>query len=247
MKAIDIYKEEKEMNSHRKIARIAGILFFAGTVTGLSTSFAESIMDAPDYLTSISAHSTQVIIGALFAFIAAAVSGSIAISLYPVLKKYNEALALGAVGFRLIEAVFYIVNIIGLLSLVMLSQEFVRAGAPDASSFQIVGALIQAARSWAGFVFGVSAFSLGALMYYVVFYQSRLIPRWLAGWGVFAALCSLTAAFLAMFGEKPVSPLIISLILPIFVQEIVLAGWLIFKGFTPSAIASPSAKTAVTR
>jgi hypothetical protein len=247
MNAIGINKEEKEMNAHRNMARIAGILFFAGTVTGLSTSFTESIMNAPDYLTSISAHSTQVIIGALFAFIAAVVSGSIAISLYPVLKKYNEALALGAVGFRLIEAVFYLVNIIGLLSLVMLSQEFVRAGAPGASPFQILGTLIQAARSWAGFVFGVSAFSLGALMYYVVFYQSRLIPRWLAGWGVLATLCSGTSALLVMFGEKPLSPLMIALLLPIGVQEIVLEGWLIFKGFNPSAIASPSAKTAVTR
>src|SRR5258706_14921024 len=113
MQAIDITKEEKEMNAHRNMARITGILFFAGTVTGLPTSFTESIVNAPNYLTSISAHSTQVLIGALFAFIAAVVSGSIAISLYPVLKKYHEALALGAVGFRLIEAVFYIVNIIG--------------------------------------------------------------------------------------------------------------------------------------
>ena len=238
MKAIDINNEEKEMHSHRNMAKIAGILFFAGTVTGLSTSFTESIMNAPDYLTSISAHSTQVIIGALFAFIAAVISGSIAISLYPVLKKYNEALALGAVGFRLIEAVFYIVNIIGLLSLVMLSQEFVRAGAPDASPFQILGTLIQAARSWAGFVFGVGAFSLGALMYYVIFYQSRLIPRWLSGWGLIAATLSLAAALLVMFGVKPLSPFFTVLILPIFFNEIVLEGWLIFKGFNPSAIAS---------
>ncbi|HEY0756941.1 MAG TPA: DUF4386 domain-containing protein [Ktedonobacteraceae bacterium] len=137
------------MNSHRNMARIAGILFFAGTVTGLSTSFTEALLKAPDYLTSISANSTQVIIGALFAFIAAVISGSIAISLYPVLKQYNQALALGTVGFRLIEAVFYMMNIIGLLSLVMVSQEFVKARAPGASPFQILGTFIQAARSWA--------------------------------------------------------------------------------------------------
>jgi len=238
MKAIDINKEEKEMNAHRNMAKTAGILFFAGTVTGLSTSFTESIMNAPDYLTSISAHSTQVIIGALFAFIAAGISGSIAISLYPVLKKYHEALALGAVGFRLIEPVFYIVGVMSILALLLLSQEFVKAGSPAASSVQLVGTLALAIHTWAYYVFGVVAYSLGVLMYYVVFYQARLIPRWLAGWGVLATLCSLTAAFLVMFGEKPVSPLMISLLLPIFVQEIVLAGWLIFRGFNPSAIAS---------
>ena len=142
MKAIDLNKEEKGMNSYRNIARIAGILFLAGTVVSLPIDFTESIVNAPNYLTSISAYSTQVIIGALLVFLSAVISASTAISLYPVLRKYNEGLALGAVGFRLMEAVFYIVNIIGLLSLVVLSQEFVRAGAPDASAFHIVGTVI---------------------------------------------------------------------------------------------------------
>src|SRR5579859_453535 len=239
MNAIDVNKEEKEMNSYRKIASIAGVLFILGTVTALvGDGLTESTLSAPDYLTRMSAHGTQIMIGALFTLISAVVSGSIAISLYPVLKKYNEALALGAVGFGLIEAVFYMVNIIGLLSLVLLSQEFVRAGAPAASAYQIVGTVIQAARTFAGFVFGVSTFSLSALMYYMVFYQSRLIPRWLSGWGVLATLCTLTVAFLVMFGVKPGSPLETALNLPIGVQEIVLTGWLIFKGFNPSAIAS---------
>jgi hypothetical protein len=238
MKAIDINTEEKPMNSYRKTARIAGLLFLAGTVTALPMSFTEPILNAPNYLTGIAANSTQVLIGALFLFLAAVFSGCIAISLYPVLKKYNEALALGAVGFRLIEPVFYLVNVIGILSLVTLSQNFVRAGAPDASAYQIVGTFIQAARAYASYVFGVGAFSLGALMYYVIFYQSRLIPRWLSGWGLLAATLSLAAAFLVMFGVKPLSPFFTVLILPIFFQEIVLEGWLIFKGFNPSAIAS---------
>ena len=238
MKTIDINKEEKEMNSYRNTARIAGLLFLAGTVTALPMSFTESILNAPNYLTGIAANSTQVLIGALLDFLAAVFSGCIAISLYPVLKKYNEALALGAVGFRLLEPVFYIVNIIGILSLVTLSQDFVRAGAPAASAYQIVGTFIQAARAYANYAFGVSTFSLGALMYYVVFYQSRLIPRWLSGWGLIAATLSGVSAILVMFGLKPLSPFFTVLILPIFFNEIVLEGWLIFKGFNPSAIAS---------
>ena len=238
MKTIDLNTEEKAMISHKKTASIVGLLFLAGTVTALPMSFTESILNAPNYLTSIAANSTQVLIGALLDFLAAVFSGSIAISLYPVLKKQNEALALGAVGFRLMEAIFYIVNIIGILSLVTLSQDFVRAGAPDASAYHIVGTFIQAARTYASFVFGVGAFSLGALMYYVVFYHSRLIPRWLSGWGLLAATLSGASAFLVMFGLKPLSPFFTVLLLPIFFQEIVLEGWLIFKGFNPSAIAS---------
>ncbi len=54
-------------------------------------------------------------------------SAGIAISLYPILRKYNEGLALGSVGFRFIEGVFYIVAALGLLSLLTLSHEYVKA------------------------------------------------------------------------------------------------------------------------
>jgi len=79
-------------------------------------------------------------------------------------------------------------------------------------------------------------------MYYYVLYQSKLIPRWLSGWGFVGAAFSLSAALFIMFGEKPSSLPTILLILPVAVQEMVLAVWLIVKGFNPSAIASESAK-----
>ena len=245
MHTIDITTEEKPMTSYRTVARIAGLLLFAGILFSLPTDLTESLVTAPDYLTSIAAHSTQVMGGALVAFLSAVISGSTAIALYPVLRKQNEGLALGAVGFGLIQAIFYFLNVLGLIALVMLSQDFVKAGAPDASAYHLVGSVIQAARSSAIFTFGVSASGLSELLFFVVFYQSRLIPRWLAGWGVFATLCLLIVAFVVLFGVKPGSPLETALNLPIVTQQIVLIGWLMFKGFTPSALASLSAQPAV--
>jgi hypothetical protein len=233
------------MNSDRRLARVAGVLFILATVAGLlGSALTDPILGAPDYLAGISLSRGQVTLGALLSFVAAVASASIAISLYPVLKKHNEGLALGAVGFRLIEGVFYIVSATGLLSLVTLSQEFVRAGAPSASYFQTLGTLIQATRDWAGFGLAVIAFCLGALMYYFVFYQSRLIPRWLSGWGSIGAALLLSVVLWKMFGEGPVSisGSSLLLVLPIFLQEMVLAVWLIVKGFNSSAIPSESAK-----
>ena len=169
---------------------------------------------------------------------------SIAIWLYPVLKKHHEALALGSVGFRVVEGMLYIVGVVGLLSLLTLSQEYVKAGASNASLFQISGTLLLAIKKWAGQL-GVIAFTMGALMYYYVFYQSKLVPRWLSGWGFLGAALSLAAALLTIFGLLvPFSTVFILLQLPIGVQEMVLAVWLIVKGFNPSAVASLSAKTA---
>jgi len=232
------------MNSNRKTARIVGVLFITATVAGiLSVVFSGSILDAPDYLIKVSANESQVIIGALFVLIMAFACTGIAIWLYPVIRKHNEALALGSVGFRLIEGVFHLVGVIGLLSLLTLSQEYVKAGAPDASYFQSLGTLLLAARDWAG-VLGSFAFILGALMYYYIFYQSKLIPRWLSVWGLIGVPLWIAAELLIMFGLiESFSTNAILLDIPIAVNEMVLAVWLIVKGFNSSAIASLSAKT----
>ncbi|HUI87336.1 MAG TPA: DUF4386 domain-containing protein [Anaerolineales bacterium] len=231
------------MNIYRKTAIIAGILFIVATAASLvSTGFTQSILDSPDYLIKFSATENQVILGVLFQFIAAATSAAIAISLYPLLRKYNEGLALGAVGFRLIEGVFYIVGALGLLSLLSLSQEYVKAGTPAVSTFQILGTLMSAVRNWANYACGVISFCLGALMYYFVFYQSKLIPRCLSVWGIIGIAMLLSMAVLILFGQEP-SGTTLLLAIPIALQEMALAVWLIVKGFNPSAIASGSAKT----
>jgi hypothetical protein len=86
---------------------------------------------------------------------------------------------------------------------------------------------------------GTLAFYPAGLMYYLVFYRSRLIPRWLSGWGIVAVAMGFTASILVVFQVvEPMTTPQIVLNLPIFLQEMVLAVWLIAKGFDPSAIAS---------
>ena len=234
------------MNTDRKIATIAGILFIVATAASLiGSGFTGAMLDAPDYLSRIASNGNRAIVGALLSFVAAAASSSIAIALYPVLKKHNEGLAIGAVGFRLIEGVFYIVGDLCLLSLLSVSQEFVNAGDQGASTYQTIGNLLLTAKDLAGFVFAVIAFCLGALMYYYVFYQSKLIPRWLSIWGLVAIAMLLSAVLITLFNGEPysVSGNLVFLAVPIAVQELVMAVWLIVKGFSPNAVGSLSAKT----
>lgn len=235
------------MNTNRRTAIIAGVLFIIATAASLlGSGLTGSIVGAPDYLVRIAANKNLVVLGALLTFVAAAGSAGIAISLYPVLRKHNEGLALGAVGFRLVESVFYIVGALGVLSLLSLGQEYASAGPQAAPTLQVLGALLLAVRSWAGFVFGVISFCLGAAMYYYVMYRSMLIPRWLSAWGLAGLALLFSMALLIAFGERPSGPsgLLVLLAVPIALQEMVLAVWLIVKGFNPSAIASLSAKAA---
>jgi len=227
------------MNTDRKTARTVGVLFIGTTVAGIiSGAFLLPIVGAPDYLAQISANETQAMLGALFYFIMAAGGASIVIPMYPILKKYNRGMALGAVGFRLIEGAVFMVGVMCVLSLVTLSQEFVRAGTPDASYFQTLGDLLLAGYTINHAVVpGVFAFSIGALMYYYIFYQSKLVPRWLSVWGLVGIILGIANGLYDMFATPNVT-IAMLLDLVIFAQEMVLGVWLIVKGFNSSAIAS---------
>ena len=232
------------MNSNRKTAIVAGILFIFATVVNLlsNVAFLKPILDVPDYLGRIFASENQILIGSFLHIISSFACAGIAIALYPVLRKYNEGLALGSVGFRIAEGMLYVFGSIGVLALLPLSQEFIKAGMPGASYFQTLANSLLSMRDWTG-ILAVITFGAGALMYYTVFYQARLIPRWLSGWGLVAAALCLISGILVMFNIIDFfTPVQIALNIPIGLQEMVLAVWLIAKGFNLPAAFSGSAK-----
>ena len=230
------------MNSNRKTAIVVGILFISATILGFSSLFLTPILNTPDYLSRIFANENRILSVSLIKIIAAFACAGIAIALYPVLRKYNEGLALGSVGFRIAEGMLYVFGSIGVLLLLPLSQEFIKAGMPSASYFQTLANSFLSMRDWTG-ILAVITFGPGALMYYTVFYQAKLIPRWLSGWGLIAAALCLISGILVMFHIIDFfTPVQIVINIPIFLQEMVLAVWLIVKGFNSPAIASGSAK-----
>lgn len=228
------------MNSTRKTAVIAGVLFILATLTGplLATPLMPDLT-ATDYLIRFSAQPNQAAGGVLLWIVSAFTGAGIAIALYPALKQQNAGLALGSVIFRALEATFYMVGIVCLLSLLVLGQRFITAGATDRAALQAIGDLLVSVRDNAALV-AVFAFCVGGLMYYYLLFQSRLIPRWLSGFGIVAMILMLTACVLSLFSGNRITSYI-PLAAPIAVQEIVLGGWLIVKGFNPAAVAALSA------
>ncbi len=230
------------MNTNKKTAIIVGVLYIIGTVAAsISIVFTGPILDDPDYLVKVSANETQIIIGALLVLIMGLALAMVPVMMFPILKKH-KALALGYVVFRgALETITYIVFVISLLLLIPLSQEYVKAGSPDASYFQTLSTLLLETDFQTSPILKI-IFSLGALIFYYVLYQSKLIPRWLSGWGFIGATLHLVSGLLVMFGALVEFPVLgVLWDLPIAVQEMVMAIWLIVKGFNPSAIASNAA------
>ena len=153
-------------------------------------------------------------------------------ALYPVLRQYHPHLAFGFASFRVIAGGFIILGVVFLLLILTLSQEFVRAGAPEAAYFQTLGVLLQAGRDLVNHIAMILAVSLSGLMYYAMLYQTRLVPRWLSGWGLVGTTLTIFATLLVMFrliGIITTSYLVLNF--PMALQEMVLAVWLIVKGF----------------
>ncbi len=234
------------MNTSRKNARWAGVFYIIATVAPILTAFSIGFLGggvtgeaSPDYLANLAANEMQVLIGILIELVWAIAVVGIIVTLFPILKKHNEALALGFSSLRFIEATSVVIGTIILLTLWTLGQEFVKAGAPDASYYQTLGTLLLAAREWAFMIGSGLVWSLSALILNYILFQSKLIPRGLSGWGLVGAALVFANYLLQSFSINPVE----FLFLPIALQEMVFAVWLIVKGFNPSAIASGSAKT----
>ena len=238
--------KESPHGTDRKTAAVVGVLFILGTVPALLVlPLYGNTVNAPDHLTAIATNEGQMIILTAMKFLMGVACAGIGLALYPILRRYNEGLAFGAAGFRVIEGALDIVGALLLVLLLVLSQEFVKAGAPESSYFQTADVLINAGTDWLQHVAVLLTFSIGALMYYIVFYQFKLVPRWLSVWGLVGITLTITSALLVMFHlVPPFGTIQILLNLPILPQEMVLAVWLIAKGINPTAVASLPAKTA---
>jgi hypothetical protein len=225
--------------SHSKTnARITGVLFILGTVPVMVAMglWGQSV-SSPDYLSLMAAHSNDVLLLALTIIFMGLACAGIGISLYPILKPHGEALALGVAGFRVMEGTLQLVSAVSTAVLLALSQEFVKAGSPANSFFQPAAAVVMSVREWLSNGFYLFPWCVAATIYYIVFYRTRLLPRWLSAWGLLGLLLMLIGALSGMFGlVEAFSPAQMLLMLPIMVQEMVLAVWLIVKGYsTPEA------------
>jgi len=221
------------MLSYRRTAIIVGVLFIIGDIAGvLSYVVTGGLLDGPDALTKIAASQNQLVLGALLVLVMGFALAMVPVAMFPVFKRYNEVLALGCVVFRgALETVAYMASAGTWLLLVELSREHAEAASAGAPHYQTLSSLLLAAHNSTASWFTSIVFCLGSLMFYYLFYQSRLIPRWLSIWGLAGAVLYLATPLLDMFGHG-----FGILMLPLAVAEIVLAVWLIAKGLNFSAL-----------
>jgi hypothetical protein len=219
------------MNVNRKKSIVVGTLLILSIVVGILSI--DPVIDEMGNLKSVSINSNTILIRAFMQFILALIYASVPIILYSILKKINTSLTIGFLVFRSISAAFIFIGWLSILLLLVLSEEFVKAGSPDLSYYQTLDNLLRSCRDLINHVAMPLILSVGNLMFYSILYQSKLIPKWLSVWGLIATMLSgIIASLLLMFGVIDIiTPTYVSLALPTALLEITLATWLIVKGF----------------
>ena len=160
--------------------------------------------------------------------------------LYPIFGKDSKELAMGMVLFRgALEGTFYFISALGFLELVLLGNEYITAGA-DAAALQSLGNVLYWFQGRLAPT-GTILFLIGAVCLYISFYRTRLIPRWLSIWGFIGVVFFMASALLKFFNMDSGIGFYLEMVLA--PQEMVMAVWLIVKGFNPKAIAALFAKT----
>lgn len=219
------------MNRQRSIERITGALFVLATLSSsLGFILLDPVLDDSDLLAGIAAQDTLVMLGAFLLLTNAVAVVVISVLLLPILMKHNAHLARLYPASRIVESVVLVIGIVGLLSLVTLSEDYLPSG-PDAAALRTSADSLLAIYDWGALLGILLFFGLAALILNAVLYESRLTPRWLAIWGLVGAALLLAEGAFESFGVDGLEVLS----LPIAVQEMVFAGWLILRGFASTA------------
>lgn len=217
------------MDSDRRTAIVVGALFIVATAASIIGSVVlGSALDGDDYLTNLPGG--QIIPAAVLFLIAAISAFGTSVLLFPILRKHAEGLAAGYVGLRAFENIFYAAGVVGLLIMLTVSQSDA-ASAAASTDLRLVGSALLGLHSWA-VVLGTLIFAgLGGLTLNYVLYRSRLVPRWLAVWGLLGAAGIVVYGLLGIFGVGTGlgSPYMV-LAMPLAVQEMVFAAYLIARG-----------------
>ncbi len=213
---------------------MTGAFYIAGFIFGI-LSIAKPI-DDPAYLTQAGLNKCQIIRAALFQFLMALSYTGIAIGLFPVLKLYNEPLALCFLGFKIMAVLFVLIGTFLLLRIGKLSREYLKAAAPDLVFFNRRGALLKRDRDIINHVAMVILMCVGSIMLYLITLQSGLIPFWLSVWGLAGSFLAVFASILVMLRYIAVlNPFYVMLNIPFAVQEVVFALWLIGIGWNQAS------------
>lgn len=187
---------------------------------------------ADNYLQTAHLHQNQWILGLIIHLCSVAATIFIAVMMFPMLKAQSVRFAIGYLIFRTLEALTFTIMESNGLSVLILSQEFIKSGSADLANFELMGSIVQQSRTHF-YEIGVIFFCIASLMFYFSMFKSKILPTYITTWGLTGATLALIMMIMSLFGIELSAMQSIILAAPIALNEIYMSIWLIIFGFRP--------------
>jgi len=224
------------MTSLRKTALVAGIFYLITFISIPTLALYGPVKNHRDWILT-SGSNTAVLVGAFLEVIVALAGIGTAVTLYPVVKRQNEGVALGFVTSRLLEAAMIFTGVLSLLSLVTLRHDLGGAAGANAAALVTTGASHVAVYNWTMLLGQTLMPCINALLLGTLMYRSRLVPRIIPIVGLIGAPLLIAGVIVTLSaGTGHISALQAIGTLPVAAWEFSLGVWLVIKGFRPSPI-----------
>jgi uncharacterized protein DUF4386 len=159
---------------------------------------------------------------------------AIAITAFPILRPQGQGIAIWLIAAAVVSLAVAAVEQTGVMSMVSLSEAFSKATPADRDQLRTLSLGVSAARQW-GHYLGRIADGWVLFALYTAMYRASAVPRALAGFGIVAVILQLTALVMPFVGHDVLFPMLA----PVGVSQLVLAFWLIIKGFHDQGSPSP--------
>jgi len=184
------------------------------------------LFGTPGFLVNAAPHSQQIALGALLGLCTEALWVGVAVAVFPIFWQLSRTMALWLVALSAVILAVGAVESIGVMSMVSLSEVYNKAAAVDREPFQLVRVVVASARNWAHYV-GRILDGVAILVFYAALYRFALVPRVIAGLGLIAAVLMIASVGMPLFGHDVIFPMLA----PLALIQLIVAVWIIAKGF----------------
>jgi hypothetical protein len=208
----------------KRYSRLFGALFIAGfLVYGIGFGLVSSVTTAPDFVATLSTHSTTLIVGAFLMLLNTVVDIGKGVLFFPIAERRGTRTALVYLAAITVQVVLLDLGVLFLLLLVPMADLAAGLGVTSGSG---IGSLLLDANTLS-YELGQGTLAFGALFMTAFVFRTRMVPRTLALWGVIGYAIHLSGAIAELFGVHV--GLVLSL--PGGFFELAFGIWLMAKGF----------------
>lgn len=190
------------MNSNKSLGRLIGLLLLlmmlagaAGvSLRGLSSALSES----EEFLTVIDTRAADMRLAIFLDTSASMFVLGIAITMFPVISRHKKSLAFWVLGLWVLQIGIVALANVCHLSLLALSKAFTSSGSAEIAHYLVSGRVLIEGY-FAAHLLGLIFFGLGAFVFYYALLRSKMLPQFLAGWGMMATSIVAIVSWIQLF------------------------------------------------